>query len=310
MTKIIFMGTPDFSSPILERLAHDYNVTAVVTQPDKPVGRKKIMTPPPVKVTAQQLGIPVYQPVKLSGSEELDAIIALQPDLIVTAAYGQLLPERLLNAPALGCINVHASLLPKYRGGAPIHYSVINGEQETGVSIMYMVKQLDAGDVITQRALPIELNDTVGTVHDKLSQLGVELLLETLPSIINGTNTRTPQDESQVTFASNISRADEYVDFNRPSRAVHNQIRGLSPWPVGYANFDGRPMKLWQAELTDGSGAPGTIISTDKEGITVATADGAVLLKEIQPAGKKRMTAASFAAGQQKDLTGTVFNEG
>ncbi|TDM07311.1 methionyl-tRNA formyltransferase [Macrococcus lamae] len=310
MTKIIFMGTPDFSSPILERLAANYNVIAVVTQPDKPVGRKKIMTPPPVKVTAEQLNIPVYQPVKLTGSQELDEIISLKPDLIVTAAYGQLLPERLLETPQYGCINVHASLLPKYRGGAPIHYAVINGEQETGVSIMYMVKKLDAGDVISQRVISIEQNDTVGTVHDKLSALGVELLMETLPSIIEGTNSRTPQDESAVTFASNISREDEYVDFNRSALEVYNQIRGLSPWPVGYANLSGKPMKLWHAELTEGEGTPGQILRADKDGIVVAALDGAVLLTEIQPAGKKRMTAASFAAGQQKEITGTVFNEG
>ena len=309
MTKIIFMGTPDFSTPILKKLAESYDVIAVVTQPDKPVGRKKVMTPPPVKVAAEELNIPVYQPIKLTGSEELDQIIQLAPDLIVTAAYGQLLPERLLETPRLGCINVHASLLPQYRGGAPIHYAVINGEQQTGVSIMYMAKKLDAGDVISQRALPIQLNDTVGTVHDRLSVLGVDLLMETLPSIIAGTNERTKQDETRVSFASNITRQDEWVDFNRPAMEVHNQIRGLSPWPVAYADYEGKPMKLWRAELADCHGAPGAIIHTDKEGIVVATKDGAVRLKEIQPSGKKRMAAASFAAGQQKDITGITFNE-
>ncbi len=309
MTKIIFMGTPDFSTPILKKLAESYDVIAVVTQPDKPVGRKKVMTPPPVKVAAEELNIPVYQPIKLTGSEELDQIIQLAPDLIVTAAYGQLLPERLLETPRLGCINVHASLLPQYRGGAPIHYAVINGEQQTGVSIMYMAKKLDAGDVISQRALPIQLNDTVGTVHDRLSVLGVDLLMETLPSIIAGTNERTKQDETRVSFASNITRQDEWVDFNRPAMEVHNQIRGLSPWPVAYADYEGKPMKLWRAELADGHGARGAIIHTDKEGIVVATKDGAVRLKEIQPSGKKRMAAASFAAGQQKDITGITFNE-
>ncbi len=309
MTKIIFMGTPDFSTPILKKLAESYDVIAVVTQPDKPVGRKKVMTPPPVKVAAEELNIPVYQPIKLTSSEELDQIIQLAPDLIVTAAYGQLLPERLLETPRLGCINVHASLLPQYRGGAPIHYAVINGEQQTGVSIMYMAKKLDAGDVISQRALPIQLNDTVGTVHDRLSVLGVDLLMETLPSIIAGTNERTKQDETRVSFASNITRQDEWVDFNRPAMEVHNQIRGLSPWPVAYADYEGKPMKLWRAELADGHGAPGAIIHTDKEGIVVATKDGAVRLKEIQPSGKKRMAAASFAAGQQKDITGITFNE-
>ncbi|TDM03974.1 methionyl-tRNA formyltransferase [Macrococcus carouselicus] len=307
MTRIVFMGTPDFSCPILEAVARAYEVTAVVTQPDKPVGRKKIMTPPPVKQTAEKLGLEVLQPVKLNGSEEMERIIALQPDLIITAAYGQLLPERLLEAPELGCINVHASLLPKYRGGAPIHYSIIQGEEETGVSIMYMAKKLDAGDVISQRAIPIEEKDNVGTMHDKLSSLGVELLLETLPSIKDGTNERTEQDDSQATFASNISRADERVTFDRPTAVVHNHIRGLSPWPVGYAKLCGQNMKFWAAERAEGHGEPGVILEANKEGLLVATSDGAVRLTEIQPAGKKRMRAGDFAAGRQ-DLRGMVFN--
>lgn len=309
MTKIIFMGTPDFSSPILEALSKQYEVIAVVTQPDKPVGRKRILTPPPVKVTAESLQISVYQPVKLKGSEELNEIISLKPDLIVTAAYGQLLPEELLEAPSLGCINVHASLLPKYRGGAPIHYSILNGEKESGVSIMYMVKKLDAGDVISQRAIPIEQNDTVGTLHDKLSALGVELLMDTLPSIIDGTNPRSKQDESLVTYASNISREDEWVSFNRTTTEVHNHIRGLSPWPVAYAKYDGKVMKLWAAEVGEGKGQPGEVICADKNGITVATSDGAILLTDIQPAGKKRMDAASYIAGLQHEMKGTKFND-
>lgn len=310
MTKIIFMGTPDFSSPILEALDRQFDVIAVVTQPDKPVGRKKVLTPPPVKATAEALHIPVYQPVKLKGSAELEQLIALSPDLIVTAAYGQLLPEELLEAPRLGCINVHASLLPKYRGGAPIHYAILNGEKETGVSIMYMVKKLDAGDVISQRKIAIEQDDNVGTLHDKLSQLGVDLLLETLPSIIDESNSRTVQDETLVTYASNISREDEWVSFDRPTVEVHNHIRGLSPWPVAYARYEGNAMKLWAAEIGEGQGRPGEVIRADKKGITVATQDGAVLLTEIQPAGKKRMSAASFIAGLQYDMKGTVFNDG
>ncbi|GGA97258.1 methionyl-tRNA formyltransferase [Macrococcus hajekii] len=307
MTRIIFMGTPDFSSPILEAVAEQSEVIAVVTQPDKPVGRKKVMTPPPVKVTAERLGIEVLQPVKLSGSDELRHMIELKPDLIITAAYGQLLPEVLLNTPELGCINVHASLLPKYRGGAPIHYAIINGESETGVSIMYMAKKLDAGDVISQRAIPIEQHDNVGSLHDKLSALGVTLLLETLPSIIDGTNARTPQDEAHVSFASNINRQDEWVTFDRPASVVHNHIRGLSPWPVGYAKLYGQNMKFWSAERAEGQGKPGEILAADKEGIVVAASEGAIRLTEVQPAGKKKMNAGDFAAGR-KDLKGMVFN--
>ncbi len=205
MTSIIFMGTPDFSAPILRMLHHEgYDIKAVVTQPDRPVGRKRVLTPPPVKAAAIELGLPVIQPEKLRGSEELQQILDLQPDLVITAAFGQILPKALLDAPPLGCINVHASLLPKYRGGAPIHQAVIDGEKETGVTIMYMAEKLDAGDIISQKAIPIEEDDHTGGLFDKLSVVGRELLKDTLPSIINRTNSRTVQDEAQVTFASNI----------------------------------------------------------------------------------------------------------
>ena len=237
------MGTPDFSTTVLEMLIAEHNVIAVVTQPDRPVGRKKKMTPPPVKEIAVKHGLPVYQPEKLTQSEELEQLIALESDLIVTAAFGQLLPEKLLEAPKLGAINVHASLLPKYRGGAPIHQAIIDGETKTGITIMYMAKKLDAGDIIAQRAIDIEQQDDVGTMHDKLSFLGADLLKETLPAIINGTNNRQPQDDSEATFASNISRDDEKIDWQQPAEAIYNHIRGLSPWPVAYTIMDDANMK-------------------------------------------------------------------
>ena len=201
MTKIVFMGTPDFSVPIL-RMIHEegYEILAVVTQPDRPVGRKRVLTPPPVKEEALRLGLTVIQPEKLRGSQELQEIIDLNADLIVTAAFGQILPKELLDAPNLGCINVHASLLPKYRGGAPIHQAIIDGEEKTGVTIMYMAEKLDAGDIISQREVPIEEDDHTGSMFEKLSIVGRDLLKETLPSIIDGTNERTPQDESQSNF--------------------------------------------------------------------------------------------------------------
>ncbi|MBF7018907.1 methionyl-tRNA formyltransferase [Staphylococcus sp. 18_1_E_LY] len=306
MSNIIFMGTPDFSTTVLEMLIAEHNVIAVVTQPDRPVGRKKKMTPPPVKEIAVKHGLPVYQPEKLTQSEELDQLIALDSDLIVTAAFGQLLPESLLEAPKLGAINVHASLLPKYRGGAPIHQAIIDGETQTGITIMYMAKKLDAGDIIAQRAIDIEKEDDVGTMHDRLSFLGADLLKETLPAIINGTNDRQPQDDSKATFASNISRDDEKIDWQKPAEVIYNHIRGLSPWPVAYTIMDDANMKLYAAHIVSNKdGKPGEIIETTKKAIIVGTgSQDAIALTDIQVAGKKRMLAANYLSGVQTSLVG------
>lgn len=306
MTNIIFMGTPDFSTTILKMLVADYNVIAVVTQPDRPVGRKKVLTAPPVKEVALEYDIPVYQPEKLAGSEELKQLIQLNADLIVTAAFGQLLPESLLQSPKLGAINVHASLLPKYRGGAPIHQAIIDGQQQTGVTIMYMVKQLDAGNIISQQAIDIEDKDNVGTMHEKLSLLGADLLKETLPSIINGTNDSIPQDNDIATFASNISREDERINWNQAGRTIFNHIRGLSPWPVAYTTMDNTNLKIYNAYLVSNKhGTPGTIIETTKKAIIVATADdNAIAITDMQLAGKKRMLVANYLSGVQESLVG------
>ena len=309
MSKIIFMGTPDFSTKVLEMLIAEHNVIAVVTQPDRPVGRKRTLTPPPVKEVAVKHGLPVYQPEKLAQSEDLEKLIALDADLIVTAAFGQILPESLLNAPKLGAINVHASLLPKYRGGAPIHQAIIDGQKETGISIMYMVKKLDAGDIISQRAIAIEDQDDVGSMHDKLSFLGADLLKETLPSIINGTNQRIEQNEDEATFASNISRDQEKIDWSQSAEAIYNQIRGLSPWPVAYTKMDDGNLKVYASRIEQGkTGEPGTIIETTKKAITVATGSGdAIALTDIQVAGKKRMLTANYLSGVQTSLVGKVL---
>ncbi|MBM2658834.1 methionyl-tRNA formyltransferase [Staphylococcus pseudoxylosus] len=310
MSKIIFMGTPDFSTKVLEMLIAEHNVIAVVTQPDRPVGRKRTLTPPPVKEVAVKHGLPVYQPEKLAQSEDLEKLIALDADLIVTAAFGQILPESLLNAPKLGAINVHASLLPKYRGGAPIHQAIIDGQKETGISIMYMVKKLDAGDIISQRAIAIEDQDDVGSMHDKLSFLGADLLKETLPSIINGTNQRIEQNEDKATFASNISRDQEKIDWSQSAEAIYNQIRGLSPWPVAYTNMDDGNLKVYASRIEQGkTGEPGTIIETTKKAIIVATGSGdAIALTDIQVAGKKRMLTANYLSGVQTSLVGKVLS--
>ncbi|GGI41693.1 methionyl-tRNA formyltransferase [Mammaliicoccus stepanovicii] len=307
MNKIVFMGTPDFSTGILEMLIKAYDVIAVVTQPDRPVGRKKILTPPPVKKVALAHDIPVYQPEKLISSPELDEIIKLEPDLIVTAAFGQILPKSLLETPKYKAVNVHASLLPKYRGGAPIHYAIMNGETKTGVTIMYMAEKLDAGNIISQAELEIEENDTVGDVFDRLAVLGTELLKDTLPAIFNGTNESMPQDETKVSFASNIKREDERVDWTKDAQSIHNHIRGLSPWPVAYTTMNDKNMKLWRSYIvSDVKGEPGEIVYTTKDAFVIATGsvDG-IAITDIQIAGKKRMNVQDYLSGLQSKIDGT-----
>lgn len=300
------MGTPAFSAPILRMLHEEgYNVLAVVTQPDRPVGRKKVLTPPPVKEEAVRLGLKVIQPEKLRGSEELQEILALNPDLVVTAAFGQILPKALLDAPRLGCINVHASLLPQYRGGAPIHQAIIDGQASTGVTIMYMAEKLDAGDIISQREIVIEDTDHTGSMFDKLSDVGRHLLKETLPSIIDGTNARTVQDESLVTYASNISREQERIDWTKDARAIYNQVRGLHPWPVAYTTFNEENFKIWWAEIGDTSNSanPGEVVRIEKDYFEIATGEGGSLrILDCQPAGKKRMSAVEYLRGTGSKL--------
>lgn len=303
--KIVFMGTPDFAVPILQRLVQDgYCVSHVVTQPDRPRGRKRKLTPPPVKVAAEQLGIPVFQPEKLADEEVVQTFLAFEPDLVITAAYGQLLPEAVLQAPAFGCINVHASLLPKYRGGAPIHWAVINGETETGITIMYMVKELDAGDMLAKRAIPIANTDHVGILHDRLSQLGADLVSEILPPFFRGELKAIPQDNQAATYAPNIRRADEYINWRKSATQLYNQVRGLHPWPVATTTWQGKALKIWWAEVEEGnpSAEPGTIIAIDKTGISIATGEGVLKLTQVQPAGKKSMTAHDFICGAKIEV--------
>lgn len=294
------MGTPAFSAPILRMLVEEgYDVVSVVTQPDRPVGRKKVLTPTPVKEEALRLGLPVYQPEKLKNPEELQHVLDISPDLIVTAAFGQILPSAVLEAPKLGAINVHASLLPEYRGGAPIHQAIIDGKQETGVTIMYMVDRLDAGDIISQRAIPIGREDHTGLMFEKLSVVGMELLRETLPSIIEGTNPRTPQNEEQVTYARNISREQERIDWSKSAEAIYNQVRGLHPWPVAFTTYNDQNMKIWWTEpvASSKSGRPGEVLELTDDAILVQTGEGALAITDLQPAGKKRMNAADYLKG-------------
>jgi methionyl-tRNA formyltransferase len=297
--KILFMGTPDFSVPVLRQLVEDgYDVAGVVTQPDKPVGRKKEIKQTPVKEEAIKHNIPVYQPVKLR--ENYEEILELKPDLIVTAAYGQILPKTILDTPKYGCINVHASLLPKYRGGAPIHKSIMDGNDKSGITIMYMVEKLDAGDILTQVEVPIEEKDHVGSMHDKLSAAGAKLLSETIPMLIDGKINPVPQKEEEVTFAWNITREQEKIDWSRSGKDIYNQVRGLHPWPVAYTLLNGQPLKVWWAEKqeTNTSSEPGTVIGIIENGLQVATGDQtSIIITDLQLSGKKRMLASDYLKG-------------
>lgn len=296
--KIVFMGTPDFSVPVLKGLIENYGVMAIVTQPDHPVGRHGELKPTPVKQVGIDNNILVLQPEKLK--YDMQSILDLKPDLIVTCAYGQILPKEILDCPPFGCINVHASLLPKLRGGAPIHRAILNGYDKTGMTIMYMAPGMDDGDIISQEEIEIAYNDTASTLHDKLSILGRDLLLKTLPSIINKTNNRIKQDESLVTFGFNIKREDEKIDFSKSKREIYNQVRGLNSWPGAYCIFEDKVLKVWECLESDNvfsNLANGEITNIYTDGIGVKVADGEIVLKLVQPEGKNKMLVADYARG-------------
>ena len=302
--RIVFMGTASFSLAVLQMLLENqYHVVGVVTQPDRYVGRKKVLTMPDVKVEALKYDIPVIQPVRIK--EDYQAILDLQPDLIITAAYGQIIPQALLDAPRLGCVNVHASLLPLYRGGAPVHQAIIDGQEKTGVTIMYMVKKMDAGDIISQKETPILQNDSVGILYDRLSDLGAQLLKETLPSVLDGTNQRIPQDESLVTYAPTLSREDERIDWNLSAKQVYNKVRGTNPWPGSYTTYQGKTVKIWAGQVHQCENAMkhhahqdnGTIVKIFKDAIGVKVNDGVYLITELQLEGKKRMSVKDYLNG-------------
>lgn len=301
MSKIIFMGTPAFSVPILNGLVEEgYDVIRVVTQPDRPVGRKKVLTPPPVKEAALAHGIKVLQPEKISGSEEMAELMELEADLIVTAAFGQFLPEKLLQAPKLGAINVHASLLPKYRGGAPVHYSIINGDDKTGVTIMRMIKKMDAGDMLSQESLPITKTDDVGSMFDKLSLLGKDMLLKMLPDFLVGKVKEVPQNEAEVTYSPNITREEEQISWAKTSHLIDCQVRGMRPWPVAFTMYQETRVKLWDVTPVEETTteAPGTVIQINKKSFLVACGEGTVLqINELQPAGKGKLKAVEYLNG-------------
>ena len=308
--KIVFMGTPSFAVPILEALMDNYNVIMVVCQPDKEKDRKGNIIYSPCKEIALKNNIEVYQPNKIR--EEYQYILDKNPDIIITAAYGQIIPLEILEYPKYGCINVHGSLLPKLRGGAPIHHAIINGDKFAGVTIMYMDKKMDAGDIISQRSIEIGENTILDDLYYKLSIIGRDLLLDTLPSIFNGTNDRIKQDENKVTFGFNITKEEEKIDFNDTSNNIHNKIRGLSSIPGAYAIINNKRMKIYLSEKTNNisKSKPGTINDINENGIIVSTKDYDIILKNIKLEGKNRCNVKDFINGiRREDYIGGVFNE-
>ena len=305
--KVVFMGTPEFSVPVLEMLIENTNVVLVVTQPDSYVGRKHELKYTPVKECALKHNIPVFQPEKIK--EKTEEILKYNPDIIITCAYGQIIPSVLLDTPKYKAVNVHASLLPKLRGGSPLHRCIIDGYSETGVTIMYMAPGMDDGDIITQRKIEIKDSDNVGIIHDELSVMGRDLLLETLPNIFSGNITITKQNPDEVTYAYNIKREEEKIDFNKTAREVFNQIRGMYPFPVAYTTLNNEIIKICESKLSDsGKGKPGEIIDATKDGIKVMCKDRAIIITKLKPSGKKEMTAKDYLNGKNKDnLVGEIL---
>lgn len=294
--RLLFMGTPEFAVPCLARLIADgYEIAGVFTQPDKPKGRGHKLAPPPVKELALQHNLPVYQPEKLRDGRALEIFRSLKPDLAVVVAYGRILPKELLEVPPFGCINVHGSLLPKYRGAAPIQWSVLNGDPSGGITTMYMAEGLDSGDMILQEETPIGENETSGELYERLSQMGASLLLETVKRVLAGNAPRIPQEESQATLAPMLEKSMGQLDFSKPAFAVHKWICGMNPWPAAFTLLDGMSVKVYRSRIVQGEGEPGTILPG--KGLTIACGQGAVELLEIQAQGGKRMAAADYLRG-------------
>ena len=297
--RVVFMGTPDFAVPVLEKLIANTNVILVVTQPDKEVGRHKILTPTPIKKVAMEHDIPVFQPSKIRN--DYTPILEAKPDIIITCAYGQIIPKTLLDLPKLGCINVHASLLPSLRGGAPLHHAIIDGYDTTGVTIMYMDETMDTGDIISSVAYEIKDTDNVGNVHDNLMTMGADLLIETLPSIIAGTNKRIKQDNAKATYAYNISRSDEHLDFTKEGITIDRKVRGLNPWPLANTCFDEEEVKIISGYFVKGKSTPNTINVVTKDSLGIGCSDGIYYVTAIKPSGKKIMDIKSYLNGVDKE---------
>ncbi len=311
--RIVYMGTPEFAAVALDAIVKEHEVVAVITQPDKPQGRNRKLVPTPVKVKAQAYDIPVYQPVKIREEESVQMIRDYNPDVIVVAAYGQILPESILNIPKYGCINIHASLLPKYRGAAPIERAIIDGEVMTGVTTMYMEKGLDTGDMIEKAEVPITGEDTGASLHDKLAEAGAALILTTLAKLEAGTVTRTKQDDAQSCYAAMLTKELGRMDFTRPAMELERLIRGLNPWPCAYTTIDGKNVKLYKAEVINFDAqmrqtlqekseqiltfTPGEIVEVTKKYFVIACGEGALRVRNLQPEGKKAMDTSAYLNG-------------
>lgn len=298
--RILFMGTPDIAVGCLQKIIDEkHDIIGVVTQPDKPVGRGKKMGMPPVKELALKYDLPVYQPIKARDEEFVNILKDLNPDLIVVVAFGQILPKSILDIPKFGCVNVHVSLLPKYRGAAPINWVIINGEDKTGVTTMYMDEGLDTGDMILTSEF--ELNDeiTAGELHDIMKEEGAKVLKETIDLIEKGEAPRIPQNHDEFTYAPMMNKTLGQIDFSKSAKEIHNLVRGVNPWPSAYTTYKGQTMKIWKTKVLSESSdkAPGTILKVDKEGIRVSTKDNVILISEIQMPGKKRVLVEEYIKG-------------
>ena len=312
MNRIIFMGTPDFAVPSLKKLIDTQHVVGVVTQPDRPAGRGRRLQPPPIKAVALAAGIPVYQPKSLRDEQSAEPLRGWAPDLIVVAAYGQILPGSLLSIPPMGCINVHGSLLPKYRGAAPIHWALARGESETGVTTMLMDEGMDTGPVFLSRVVPIHPEDTAGSLSERLAVAGAALVIETIEGLKRGDLHPTPQDGRQATYAPPLKKKDGWMTWSEPARMLHHRIRAVTPWPGAFTRLRGRMLKIFWAEVDEKPGGrqpPGCVVDTGTEGIRVATGKGHIILKDVQLEGKRRLPVQEFLLGYRVEA-GTMLGNG
>ena len=301
--KIIFMGTPDFAAASLEALIDSrHEIQAVVTQPDKPKGRKGELTPSPVKVIAKREGIKVYQPLKVRDEEFVKTLRAYNPDVMVVVAFGQIIPLSILQMPKYGCVNIHGSLLPKYRGAAPIQWAVLDGEKETGITTILMDEGIDTGDILLKKTIKIDADETSGSLFDKLMALGAKTILETLDELEKGSLTPTKQGESPTAYAKMLTKAMGLIDFTKPAKELDCFVRGMDPWPSAYTLLAGKTLKLWKVRAVEGGGKAGSVIDIDKESFTIACGEGTIEVLEVQLEGKKRMSAGDFLKGSTLNI--------
>lgn len=301
--RVVFMGTPDIAATCLKKILTDgFQVVGVYTQPDRPKGRGMKLVASPVKLVAQEAGIPVFQPENFREEETVQQLRDLQPDVCAVVAYGRILPQKVLDVPTLGCINIHASVLPKYRGSAPYQWAVLDGLTETGVTAMYLVREMDAGDIIDVSKTPIGENETAGELLDRLAVLGAALLSKTLGRLASGEQIpRTPQDESQVSFAPMLDKSMCPIDWNRTAQQIHNQVRGLHPWPVATMELNGTQFKVHETRVVEGQGVPGSVLELNKHGLVIACGQGAIEIRSLQAQGGKRMNAPDYFRGHPLD---------